>query len=80
MYTVQIGAFARAANALRFEKQARGRYPDLPVSNRFDKSDRLYRVSVGVFGTKREASALRRSMREQYPKEYHDAWVIYTSR
>lgn len=79
-YTVQVGAFRNAGNALRFQGTAKQRKPGFPVPNTYDPSDKLYRVSIGLFKMKREADSLRRELRQQFPKDYHDAWVIYTNR
>jgi cell division septation protein DedD len=79
-YTVQVGAFSKAGNALRFQRTTKQRNPGLPVCNTYDASDKLYRVSVGLFKTKQEADRLRRELKKQSPKDYPDAWVIYSNR
>jgi len=76
-YTVQVGAFNRAQNALTYEKLAKERFLGNSVHNRYEPMERLYRVSIGKFTTRQEAAALRREIMKKYPKEYAEAWVNY---
>lgn len=80
MYTVQVGAFSKAANALRAQKIAKGRFKDKPIFNRFDPDDKMYRVSVGKFDTGEDASAFRHAIMKQYSDEYVQCWIIYIAR
>lgn len=80
LYTVQVGAFARASNALRTQKTAKLRFPDHQVINAFVQSARLYRVSVGRFEDRKSADRFRRELIEQYPNEYAQCWVNYIQR
>jgi cell division septation protein DedD len=79
-YTVQVGAFARTGHALQAQKLARERCGDLPIFNYFEPYDKLYRVRVGKFETRRQADSLRRWMTKQFPNEYTDSWVNYVSK
>jgi cell division septation protein DedD len=79
-YTVQIGAFSKASNALLMQKIARERFSGHPVFNNFNPIDRLYRVSVGKFEDRGEAMALRREMMKLYPKEHSECWVNYIAK
>jgi cell division septation protein DedD len=76
-FTVQIGAFTKAPNALLFQKTAKERFADHPVFNNFNPDDKLYRVSVGKFDHRKEAAELRRELLNAFPKEYAECWVNY---
>jgi hypothetical protein len=77
IYTVQIGAFAQASNALRTQKKAKGRFTHQPVFNKYVKSAKLYRVSVGRYEDRENAFALADTMKEQYSKEYNRCWINF---
>lgn len=79
-YTVQIAAFLKAANALRYHKAARERFPEEFVQNTYDAETGLYRIGVGKFLTRKDAAGLRRSLMKRFPREYQDAWVNYTAK
>lgn len=79
-YTVQVGAFARTAHALRAQKLAKDRFVDLPIFNTFESFDKLYRVRIGKFDTRLQADSLRKSMLKQYPNDYTDSWINYISK
>lgn len=76
-FTIQIGAFSKAPNALLFQRIAKERFADHPVFNNFTPEDKLYRVSVGKFDHRKEAAALRRDLLKAFPKEYAECWVNY---
>lgn len=80
MYTVQIGAFQQAPNALRSVKLAKERYSGQPVYNRFHKKSGFYRVSVGRFADAKDAFTFRNEMLKTYPREYSKCWVNYIAR
>ena len=80
MYTIQIGAFLQAPNALRNVKKTKERFPGQPVYNRFHKVSGFYRVSVGRFGEAKDAWAFRKEMLKKNPKEYATCWVNYIAR
>jgi cell division septation protein DedD len=80
MYTVQIGAFARAANALRAQKRARAEFPGTPTSSVYLPSPRVYRVSVGRFGDRMSANRFRVQIMKKFPQEYAQCWVNYVPR
>ena len=48
-FTVQIGAFRGASNALRVQKTAKSRFTDQPVFNSYIAKAKIYRVSIGKF-------------------------------
>ena len=77
IYTVQIGAFAQASNALRTQKKAKGRFTHQPVFNKYVKSAKLYRVSIGRYEDRQNAFALADTMREQYSEEYNRCWINF---
>lgn len=79
-YTVQIGAFGKAQNSLRMQKAAKERLGNQVILNNFGTVDKLYRVSVGKFDTRKEASSLRKMIIEKYPKEYSSCWVNYIAK
>jgi cell division septation protein DedD len=79
-YTIQLGAFFRADNALRAQKHARQLFPDHPIFNTFLPEIKLYRVSVGRFPNLRDAGIFRRSVLKAYPKEYLQCWINYVAR
>ncbi len=76
-YTVQIGAFGRGMLhiALRLQKTAQEQFPSQVVLKHYYPLDGLYRVSVGKFETRNEASLLRKELMEQFPKDYSQCWV-----
>ena len=80
MYTVQIGAFQQASNALRNHKKAKGRFSGQPAYNRFHKASGFYRVSIGRFADFRDAATFRKEMMRQYPNDYSKCWVNYIAR
>jgi len=77
IYTVQIGAFAQASNALKTQKKAKERFTHQPVFNKYVKNARLYRVSVGRYEDRKNAFALADTMKEQYSKEYNKCWINF---
>jgi len=79
-YTIQIGAFGNAQNALRMQKAAKGRLGNQVVLNNFGTADKLYRVSVGKFDTRKEASSFRKELLEKFPKDYSSCWVNYIAK
>ncbi|MBI3005111.1 MAG: SPOR domain-containing protein [Ignavibacteriales bacterium] len=79
-YTVQIGAFGRAQNALRLQKIARERFSTHVVLNNYGTNDKLYRVSIGKFDTRKEAARLRTEIMEKFPTDYAECWVNYIAK
>jgi cell division septation protein DedD len=79
-YTVQIGAFGNAQNALKMQKAAKERLGKQVVLNNFGPTEKLYRVSVGKFDTKKEANSLRKELLEKFPKYFSGCWVNYISK
>ena len=77
LYTVQIGAFSRASNALRAQKLAKERFADQPVFNNYVKSAKLYYVDVGRYENREDASALYDTMKQKFPKEYSRCLVNF---
>ncbi|MBI3585596.1 MAG: SPOR domain-containing protein [Ignavibacteriales bacterium] len=79
-YTVQIGAFARTKYALAIHKLAKERFAELPVFNVFEPFDKLYRVQIGKYDTRKQADSLRKAILKQYPEEYNGSWINYISK
>jgi len=77
IYTVQIGAFTQASKALSTQKTAKGRFTYQPVFNKYIKSAKLYRVSIGRYENREDAFALADTMKEQYPGEYSKCWINF---
>ncbi|MGA9407880.1 MAG: SPOR domain-containing protein [Bacteroidota bacterium] len=73
-YSVQLGAFRVLSNADRAKKIAQQRYKK-PVYQFYDKPIKMYRVTVGNFSKLKEALKFLKTIRQQHPKEYKDAWV-----
>jgi cell division septation protein DedD len=76
-YTIQVGAFGNASNALRSQKKAKERFNDVPVFNFFVKSAKIYRVSIGKFPDHEAAGALLKTMQKKYPQDYQKCWINY---
>ena len=76
-YTVQIGAFAKgkAQNAFRFQRTAQERFANQVVLAKYHPADNLYRVSVGEFETREDASRLRKELMRKFPMDYLECWV-----
>jgi len=75
VFSVQIGTFSQASNALRAQKRAKELFAYQPVFNHFIKSSNLYRVSIGKYEERENASALLDTMKQTYPKEYNKCWI-----
>ncbi len=80
MYTVQVGAYRRASNALAMQKVLKKEHDAFPVFNIFDQPESLYRVTVGKFETLREATNFRNTLMKQHPKRFAECWVTYIER
>lgn len=76
-YTVQVGAFHRASNALRLQRSVKRQFSTLPVYNDYHPVDKLYRVTVGKFAKLSEANALRRRLIASDSTAYGQCWVTY---
>ena len=79
-FTVQIGAFRGASNALRVQKSAKARFSEQPVFNKYITQAKMYRVSIGKFENRNTAFAFRDKMRKQFPKEYSQCWINFLPR
>jgi cell division septation protein DedD len=77
IYTIQIGAFTRASSALSTQKKAKERFTYQPVFNKYVKSAKLYRVSIGRYEDRKNAFALADTMKEQYSEEYNQCWINF---
>lgn len=77
VFTIQIGAFGRASNALRAQRRAKERFSDQPVFNNYVKSVKLYRVSVGRYEDRQDAFALRERIKKTFPQEYSQCWINF---
>jgi len=76
-FTVQIGAFKQASNALQVQKRAKEQFVSQPVFNRFVKRANRYLVSIGRYKKREDAFALCDTMKLQYPKEYDQCWINF---
>ncbi len=76
-YTVQVGAFRRASNALGLQQVVRKQFPTQPAYNDYHAVDRLYRVTVGRFSRISEAAAFRRRLIASDSSAYAQCWVTY---
>ena len=76
-YTVQIGAFGKGMlhSALQLQKAAQEQFPSHVVLNQYYPFDGLYRVIVGKFETRMEASRLKEELMGRLPKDYSDCWL-----
>ncbi len=77
VFTIQIGAFGHASNALRAQKKAKARFSNQPVFNNYVKSAKLYRVSIGRYEDRQDAFALRDKIKRTFPEEYSQCWINY---
>jgi hypothetical protein len=77
IYTVQIGAYGKAANALRIQKTAKERFPGQPVFSEFLKDVKMYRVNIGRYNNREDAVILYDSIKQKYPEEYKQCWVNF---
>jgi len=80
VFTIQIGAFGDATNALTLMKRTKERFGDIPVLNRFEPRDRLYRVSIGLFETRERAIAFQQTLIKNHGSEFKDTWVSQISK
>jgi len=74
-FTIQIGTFNQASNALRAQKRAKELFANQPVFNHFVKNAKLYQVSIGRYEAREDAFALLDIMKQTYPKEYSQCWI-----
>lgn len=77
VYTVQVGAFRRASNALRLQRSVKRQFPAQPVYNDYHGVDKLYRVTLGKFSRISEATAFRRKLVAADSSAYSQCWVTY---
>ena len=42
----------------------------------FEDGSGTYRIRIGSFETRQEAEDFRKTMQQQFPGEYGDAWII----
>lgn len=73
-YSVQIGAFRILANAGRAQKLCKQRFKK-PIYHFYDKAIKMYRVTAGHFTKIKDAFGFLKTVQEQHPKDYKDAWV-----
>lgn len=74
-YLVQIGAFKEPRNASKLQSLARERF-QLTVLNTFDPGPGLYQVRLGYLDTYNDARAFCEQLKQDYPGEYQDCWVV----
>jgi cell division septation protein DedD len=73
-YSVQIGAFKSETNIKQNQKLLEQRFQQ-PVIVFFEKGISLTRMCVGKFSSEDEAVKFLRSMQQQFPNDYNQAWV-----
>ncbi|MDE3057214.1 MAG: SPOR domain-containing protein [Bacteroidota bacterium] len=73
-YSVQVGAFRIIANAERCQKLVKKRFRK-PVHQFYDRGIKMYRITVGNFSTKKTAFVFLRRVKNDFAKDYSDAWV-----
>jgi len=73
-YSVQIGAFRLNSNIERNQQLLNKRFKQ-PVISFYENGIQLTRICVGNFSTKQSALAFLKKMKEQYPRDYTEAWV-----
>lgn len=78
-FSVQIGAFKEPANASVAQALARERYT-FPVLNEFQERQGLYRIRIGNFATRDEATAHLVRMRTTFPADYRDSFILQLER
>lgn len=76
---VQIGAFKDPYNASRIQTLARARYR-IPVLNDFHPVYGLYQIRIGFFETVEAARGFRDRLRQEFPNDYADSWVVQLKR
>jgi hypothetical protein len=59
---------------------AKERFSKNSVHNRYEPLQRLFRVSIGKFTTRKQAAVSRREIMMKYPREYSEAWVNYIAK
>ena len=57
------------------QKRLRNSGTKKPVYQFFDKPIKMYRVTLGNFAKLNEALKYLKTIQQQHPKEYKDAWV-----
>ncbi len=78
-FMVQIGAFKDPQRASRIQTTARERY-HLPVLNDYNSRYALYQIRIGFFESRDAAYTFRQRMRQDFPSDYNDAWVVQLKR
>ena len=79
LFSIQIGAFKEPANASATQALARERYT-LPVLNEFQEQAGLYRIRIGNFVSREEATAYLVRMRAAFPADYRDSFILQLQR
>jgi len=64
-YTVQVGAFTEKENALRLKEGLDLKYKDVYIIEAAVRGQTYYRVRIGRFQRKNEASALGKALAEE---------------
>ena len=78
-FMVQIGAFRDPHHASEVQGEARKQY-HMPVLNDFLAGPGLYQIRIGFFESRENARAFRQQMRQDYPSEYSDSWIVQLKR
>jgi hypothetical protein len=74
-FTVQIGAFKDPSNAERIYRRAQQRF-NLETNTDYDSAEGLYKITVGKFMNYEQARSFCDRIMRDFPKDYHDAWVV----
>jgi len=73
-YSVQIGAYKSARNAEKSYELSLKRFKQ-PVIRFYEPGIKMERLCVGRFPTAKAAKEFAKSIQEQYPADYKEAWV-----
>lgn len=73
-YSIQIGAFRLKSNADRNVEIINKRF-SYPVIRFYEPGIKMERICMGHFTSYKAAVALLKSIQQQYPNDYKDAWI-----
>jgi hypothetical protein len=74
-FTVQIGAFKDPINAERVYRKAQQQF-NFETNTDYDSVEELYKITVGKFINYEQARSFCDRIMRDFPKDYHDAWVV----
>lgn len=64
-FTVQVGAFRHRANANRLKARLADQFPDVTISEIDQAGQTLFRICVGIFGSRESATEFRQLLLEE---------------